>query len=482
MTGRPIVLCTFALCGLLGLAPLAAQERADRSQPPNLGTPPRLALPEIQKHALSNGLPVWLVELHEVPVVQVNLVVLAGSGDDPTGEFGLASLTAAMLDEGAGSRSALQIADNVDFFGATLVVGSNFDSSSVELNVPVSRLETALPIMADVALRPAFPADELERLREERLTGLLQVRDTPAAVSALAFARAVFGATHRYGTGAIGTATTMAAVTPSDLRAFHTEHYQPSNAALVVVGDVTFQTVAPLLESQFGAWHRGSPTTDRALPTAPQLTNRQIIVVDMPGAAQSQIRIGWVGVDRSTPDYFTLEVLNTILGGSFTSRLNQNLREEHGYSYSAGSRFEMRLSPGPFLAAAGVQTDKTAESVEEFFNELTEIGAPVGTEELEKAKNYLALGFPGEFETIRNLAGHLESSIVYNLPDGYFDRYVDNIKAVTAEDVQRAAATYIQPGRFAVVIVGDAAVIEPGIRALELGRVRVLSVDEAIGD
>jgi len=205
-----------------------------------------------------------------------------------------------------------------------------------------------------------------------------------------------------------------------------------------------------------------------------------VVVVDMPSAEQSQIRIGWIGVPRSTPDYFALQVLNTVLGGSFTSRLNQNLREEHGYSYGANSRFDMRLSAGPFLAGAGVQTDKTAESLKEFFKELNAIGAPISAEELAKAKNYLALGFPSDFETIGDLSGRLEEMVVYKLPDNYYADYVTRIQAVTAAEVQKAAATYIQPGKFAVVVVGDQKTIEPGIRGLNLAPLRALSVDEVL--
>jgi predicted Zn-dependent peptidase len=217
------------------------------------------------------------------------------------------------------------------------------------------------------------------------------------------------------------------------------------------------------------------------VPHAAQLAQGHITIVDMPGAAQSQIRIGWVGVPRSTPDYFTLEVLNTILGGSFTSRLNQNLREEHQYSYGASSRFDMRLSAGPFQAGAGVQTDKTSEALREFFNELNGIVTPVGADELTKAKNYVALSFPSEFETSGDLSSKMEEMVVYGLSDRYFEQYVDNIQAVTSAAVQKAAATHIQPKRFAVVVVGDRKVIEPGIRALNLGPVRVMSVDEAVG-
>ena len=471
-------LATLAL--LLSLPTLQAQRGADRSQAPGLGPAPQLKIPPIQKRALANGLPVWIVEQHEVPLVQVNLVIHAGSGDDPANGFGLASFTAAMLDEGAGARSALQIADEMEFLGASLGTTSSFDASAIRLNVPVRQLRPALALMADVALRPTFPAAEVERLRQERLTALLQAKDDASSVAPLAFARVVFGQAHRYGTAASGTEATLKAITAAQMRAFHAARYRPSNATLIVAGDVTAAAVLPQLEAAFAAWPMATPVARTAVPLARQSTAGQLTIVDMPSAEQSQIRIGWVGVPRSSPDYFPLVVLNTVLGGSFTSRLNQNLREEHGYSYGASSRFDMRLSAGAFQAGAGVQTDKTAEALREFFNEFKGIAAPVSEAELAKAKNYVALSFPSEFETITDLTAHLEEMAVYKLPDTYFSQYVANVQAVTAAAVQKAAATYIQPEKFAVVVVGDRKAIEAGVRALNLAPVRTVTVEEAV--
>jgi zinc protease len=469
-----------ALVTLLSLAVSHAQQGADRSKAPGLGPAAQLKIPPIEKRTLANGLPVWIVEQHEVPLAQVNLVIHAGSGDDPASAFGLASFTAAMLDEGAGTRTALQIADEVEFLGASLGTTSSFDASAVRLNTPVRQLRPALALMADVALRPTFPTAEVERLRQERLTALLQAKDDAAAVAPLAFARVVFGATHRYGTAASGTDATLKAITAAQMRDFHAARYRPSNATLIVAGDVTAAAVLPQLEAAFGAWPMSGPVPRTAVPVAPQSTAGQVTIVDMPSAEQSQIRIGWVGVPRSTPDYFPLVVLNTVLGGSFTSRLNQNLREEHGYSYGASSRFDMRLSAGAFQAGAGVQTDKTADSLREFFKELKGIAAPVSEAELAKAKNYVALSFPSEFETITDLTAHLEEMAVYRLPDTYFSQYVANVQAVTAAAVQKAAATYVQPDKFAVVVVGDRKAIEAGVRALNLAPVRTLTVDEVL--
>ena len=475
-------LTSTALVAIALAVMVSAQVRPDRGKPPALGAAPRLTLPAIQKQTLTNGLPVWIVEQHEVPLVQVNLVVMAGGNDDPAGKFGVASLTSAMLDEGAGKRSALDIADAVDVLGADLSTTSSFDASAVRLNVPVAQLAEALPIMADVTLRPTFPQNELDRLRQERLTALIQARDDPASLVAPAFARTVFGATHRYGTAAVGTTNTLKGFTVEDLRAFHSARYQPGNATLIVVGDVRAASVMPQLEKHFGAWAGKGPVARTPVAVAPQLTDRQVVIVDVPGAAQSQVRIGWVGVARSSPDYFTLQVLNTILGGSFTSRLNQNLREDHGYTYGASSRFDMRLAPASFAAGAGVQTDKTSESLTEFFKELDAIAKPVDADELTKARNYITLGLPSEFETLNDLATHLEEMVVYKLADDYFNGYSGKIQAVTSPALAKAAATYVQPPKFAVVVVGDRKVIEAGVRGLNLGNVRLMTPAEALGE
>jgi zinc protease len=480
MRGVRLLAVTMASAALLA-APASAQT-PDRTTPPKPGPPPALKLPPVQKHKLSNGLDVWIVEQHEVPMAQVNLIVRAGSAADPAGKFGVASMTANMLDEGAGGKSALELADAVEFLGAQLSTSSTFDASAIRLSTPVARIAEALPLMADVAIRPSFPPEELERLRKERLTRLLQARDDPAALIEIAFPRLVFGEAHRYGTSAGVGAAAVKAMTLDDLRAFHSAYYRPDNATLLVVGDVTAGQVLPLLERTFGQWKPAGPGAKPApLPAAAQLTKRQIFIVDRPGAAQSQIRIGWVGVPRSTPDYPTLQVMNTILGGAFTSRLNTNLRETHGYSYGAFSGFEERISPGAFSARAGVQTDKTAEALREFFNEFAGMLKPIPGEELEKARNYVALGFPSEFESTSDLAQKLEEQVVHSLSEEYFPGYIRSVVQVTGADVEKAAKQYIQPDRFAVVIVGDRKVIEPGIRALNLGPVQVVTVDQVLG-
>jgi len=462
----------------LGAAVLSAQQAPDRSHPPAVGPAPSLRLPALETRTLSNGLQVRIIGVHKVPTAHLELAVKGGVASDPQRKFGVASLTADMLDEGAGSRNALEIADAIDFLGAELSTTGAPDATYVELHVPVARLGDALPIMADVVARPTFPDAELKRLRDERLASLLEIQDDPEQLIQVAFPRVVFGPQHRYGTAMMGTAASLQSITADDLKAFHAAQFRPSNAVLVVAGDVTADAIVPMLERAFGGWKGTAGGGGAALPPAAQLTARHVYLIDKPGAAQSQVRIGWVGVARSTPDYFPLRVLNTILGEAFTSRLNTNLREVHGYAYGASSRFEMRSSAGAFYAAAGVQTDKTVEALKEFFSELTRIHDPVEPGELDKAKNYLAMLLPRNFETTRGTADALAQAWVYDLPADYYSTYADKVRAVTAADVKRVADTYIQPDKFAVVIVGDRKTIEPGVRALNLGLVTTVEAAE----
>jgi predicted Zn-dependent peptidase len=475
---RRAALALLLLAAAFGPSALA-QQAPDRSKPPGIGQPPPLNLPPLEKRTLTNGLPVWIVRTAKVPVAHLQLVVRGGTGADPVQKFGIASLTADMLDEGAGKRTALEIADAVDYLGAELASSAASDASYVDLHVPVARLADALPIMADVVVRPTFPESEVKRLRDERLTSLLQAQDDPDELIELAFPRLLFGPAHRYGTASIGTAAALKGFTVEDLKAFHAAQYRPGNAVLIATGDLTADVLVRQLEQTLGSW-TGAASTMTKLAEAASPTGRRVVLIDKPQAAQSQIRIGTVGVPRSTPDFFALRVLNTILGGSFTSRLNANLREQHGYAYGARSTFDMRRAAGPFYAAAGVQTDKTADALKEFFNELTRIHETVPPDELEKAKNYLALALPRSFETTREMASSLAQLYVYDLPEDFYATYRDRVRAITAADVKRAADRYIVPDKLLVVIVGDLKIIEPAVRALNLGPVSISAATDVM--
>lgn len=464
---------TLILILLLGL-PVWAQDPG-RETPPPAGELRPLTLPEIAKGELSNGLAVWVVERPEVPVAQVTLALPAGGERDPSGQFGLASFTSALLTEGAGGKSALELADELDFLGATLSASSGFDGASVDLYVPVARLRPALELMSLVATRPDFPAEEIERHRDEVLTEFLQAREDPVGLMALAFPAVLYPKEHRYGSMNLGQESTIETVNRQHLVDFHRAHYRPDQSLLIVVGDVKASQVIGQLEKVFGGWQAASaPIEAPLMPSVAQARGRRLVVVDRPGAAQTVIRIARLGVARTTPDYYSLTVLNTVLGGSFTSRLNQNLREKNGYTYGARSAFDMRRQPGPFYAGASVQTDKTGAALREFFHELEAIRQPLTQLELGKAKNYLAYGYPADFLSASQFAAKLEGLWTYGLQQSDLTSFVPQVQKVTAADVQRVAEAYIVPQDMAIVMVGDWKRIEPQLAGMDLGPVEMV--------
>jgi predicted Zn-dependent peptidase len=462
------------------LVHLSLAQKPDRSMPPAAGPPPAFSVPDIQKFTLPNGLPVFLLEKHQVPLVQVNLLVQAGTAMDPAGKSGLANMTATMMTEGAGSRDALALADAIDYLGARITSTAGQHAMAVRLHTPVARLDSALALFADIALRPTFPAPELSRKKKERLTALLQWRDEARMLSMVTFNRTLYGDRHPYGVPVIGNERTLRGLTREDCALFHSTWFRPNYAALIVVGDVAPAEMRQKLGAAFGSWKSGTASAP-ALPSIVQVTGREVVLVDKPGAAQTEIRIGRIGVPRLTPDYYALVVMNTILGGSFTSRLNNNLREEHGYTYGASSTFDFRPLAGPFLAASAVQTAVTDSALVQFMKELRGIREPISKEEVERAKNYVALGYPADFQTVGQIAGQIEELVTYGLPDSYFNDFIHNILAVTAEDVVRVARATIDPDNIAVVLVGDRKVIEQPVKALGLGKIIFRTVDDVLG-
>jgi predicted Zn-dependent peptidase len=457
----------------------AARPPADfPTTPPALGPAPAVTLPAPVSRSLPNGLTVIYVRHGELPIVHATLVTRGGMGDDPANLPGLASFTAEMLDEGAGGRNALELAAALDALGASLSTGAAWDAAQADLEVLRARLPEALALMADVVFRPDFPAADVQRIREQRLTNIARARDEAGIIAGNAFASLVFGERHVY--GRVPTTESTRRIDRAALANFHQQFYRPGSSTLLLVGDVDADELHPVVERTFGSWRAGRAPA-AAAPTAPAATPTAIYLIDKPEAAQSEIRIGHPAVGRDSPDFFPLTVLNTLLGGSFTSRLNMNLREQHGYAYGAGSSFAMRLGPGPFLASSAVVTAKTDSAVIQFFHELNRIrDEEVPQDELERAKNYIALGLPRGFETAGQVAARLTELVVYGLDLDYYNGYVQQIMAVTPQEVRRVADRYVRPGQSAVVIVGDRATVEEGLRALPVGTVQIRRLEEFV--
>jgi zinc protease len=462
--------------GLLVFQSVAtAQATFDRSKPPELGPPPRVSLPPIVTRQFPNGLKLLIVEQHELPLADFALVVGSGSTADPSGKPGVANLVSAMLREGTTTRKSLEIADQIAFLGINLFPASSWESSTLTLHTPTAQLDSALALFADVALHASFPANEFERIRKQRLTELLQLRDQGPAIANIAFPAIVYGTAHPYGIPSIGTEASVKSLTAADLQAYYQASFKPNNATLIVVGDVTPGQIERKINDLFGNWQRAD-VQPLSYGEPPKATTTTIYLIDKPGAAQSSFRIGAVGVPRSTSDYFALTVMNTILGGSFSSRLNQNLREARGYTYGAGSRFDMRRAAGPFLASAEIVTAKSDSALLEFMKELNGIRQPVPATELSRAKRYLQLQLPGNFETTQEIAAALVPVALYGLPLDYYNNYVQSIEGVTQADVARVAQQYVNPGSLAIVIVGDRKTIETGLKAVNLGPIVIRDI------
>jgi predicted Zn-dependent peptidase len=454
-------------------------QNADRSKYPQPGPPSSLKLPMVQSFKLANGLPVYLVQQSNLPMIQVNLVFNAGAVYSPANLQGLAGFTADLMDEGAGTRDALQLSEEVNFLGINLNVVAGLEQLTFRLSTPSSKLKTSLGLLSDILLRPRFDPKEIERKRTEYLVRLAQNHDESRVVANVGLVEAIYGKGHPYARSNFQVESSLRAFKATDLQAFYREFITPANGYLIIVGDWTKTGAELELNQLFKTWTGGTPKTVKiAEPTrAPGLN---IVLVDKPGAAQTELRFGQLSVSRSTPDYFNIEVMNTILGNSFTSRLNTNIREKNGYAYGASSAFVEPQGRGYFIATSSVQTNVTDKAVVEFLKELNAIRS-VNDEEVTKAKNYQALGYPAEFSSLDAIAAKINEQIQYKLPADYLNTYVGKILQVGKADVEKAAKTYVDPQNMVLFLVGDRSKIDDGLKALNLGKITYLSIDQVLG-
>lgn len=427
----------------------------DRSTAP-LPTEPRpYHFPHITRTTLPNGLRVLVAENHNAPLVSLRALVRSGADHDTFKTAGLASITADMLDEGAGERDAIRLSEDVGTLGGSLGTGADWDASYISLDVLSRNALPSVVIFGDVTARATLPPDGLERVRAERLNDLLQQRNEPGAIAGKRFSSLLYG-TGAYGNTVSGNPESVARITIDDVRRFYEQHFIPNHSSVVVSGDIDAAGAVELVTSALGHWTRGEEPP-RPVVTPNAIHDSRIYVIDRPQAVQSEIRVGHLGVPRSCEDYFALSVMNAIFGGVFNSRINLNLRERHGYTYGARSQFAFRRQAGPFVVAAPVRNEVTRESIAEMVAELRRMRTgDVDDRELDDTRNYLMGVFPATVQTASDIASRLVDMELYGLPDDYFDRYRENIAAVTKDEITRVANKYLDPDRMLIVVVGNA--------------------------
>jgi len=446
----------------------------DRSHQPALDDDAPFTFPSIHKTRLPNGLALWTVQHRDIPLQTMVLLVRVGSSADPVDRPGLASLTGDMLDEGAGDLGALALNEALARLGAQFETEVGPDATFLTVS-SLSRFRAqAFSLLADIVTRPRFEDAEFDRVRDLRTNRLRQLVTVPSAVADRAFSTALYG-THPYGHLAIGTIDALETVALAEIAAFHQRWFLPSRAVLVVVGDAPHAGVVADASRAFAHWgeapNQHESGASGSVLADPDSSGHRLLLVDRPGAAQSELRIGHVAVSRRTPDYHALLLLNLVLGGQFVSRLNMNLREHKGYTYGARSWFEFRLGRGPFQMSASVQTDVTADAIREALGEVSAMRGdrPVTVDELETARAALTRGYPRNFETADQVARSVAQLALYELPDDYFATFVPRVEALGLDAIHDAAVRHLHPDRLVTLVVGDKARVESTLGGLSLG-------------
>jgi zinc protease len=468
-----------ALCVALSVV-VGAGQALDRKKVPPPGKTPELRVPTWTKATLANGAELIVSEKHDLPLVSFSITFLGGANQfEPAEQTGLASLTASMMSEGTKTRDGEALSNALQLLGTNVSTSVGGESGSISFVSTTAKFVPTLEILADMLLNSTFPADALERLRAQRLVALTQARAQPGAIAGRVFPRVLYGRSHPY--GRVSTEESIKAVTRDDVAKFYADYFQAGRALITVVGDVTPATARPAIEKALAAWSKNGSKPAFSYPTVPERQKTTIYLVDRAGAAQSTVAIGHPGPPRTTPDYYAMQVMNTMLGGMFQSRLNANIREEKGYSYGVSSGFAFGKGPGPFRTGGDIVGDKTDAALVEFMKELRGIlgTRPVTDEELTTAKDSLIQRLPATFASVSAINGALTSLWIQGLPDDYYQQYSKAVAAVTKEDVLRVAKKYIEIDRLAIVIVGDRAAIEGPLKATNIAPIEYLDIEGA---
>lgn len=434
--------------------------------------------PEVERATLANGVRVVVAPMPRLPIATVLALVDAGAVLDDAGREGAAALTARTLLEGAAGLDGAELMDRFEALGTSLAATADWDTSSLRMTVTTSRLEEAFALFADVLRAPSFPARDVARRRDERIAALKQELAEPRGLADLRFDGFLYDRTARYARATDGTARSVPRLDAEVARAFHAAHYHPAATTLIVVGDVTPGEARALAERRLGDWNvpggvdasAGAAAAEPNDPARPARAARRTVVVNKPGAPQSELRVGHVGVPRTHPDHLPIVVMNAILGGLFSSRINLNLRERNAFTYGANSAFEWRRGAGPFVVSTAVKSEVTADALAEILREIDGMrAAPPSASEVELATEYLAGVFPIRYETTAAVAGALAAAVLYALPDDWFSSYRARVRAITPALVHAAAVAHLDPSRLLALAVGDAATITAPLDALGLG-------------
>jgi zinc protease len=456
----------------------SAQQGLDRKKVPPPGPTPVLRVPAWTKSVLANGAELIVSEKHDLPLISFSITFLGGDDQfEPAGRQGVASLAAALLSEGTKTRDGEALSNALQLLGTTVTSNVAGETGTVGFVSTAAKFGATLDILSDMLLNSTFPAAGLERLRGQRLVALTQARAQPAAIASRVFPRIIFGSNHPY--GRIVSEESLKAITRDDIVTFHKAYYQPGRALITVVGDTTPAAAKPVVEKALAAWTKGGERPAFNYPAVPDPRPTTIFLVDKPGAAQSTFAIGRPGPPRSTPDYYALQVMNTILGGMFQSRLNANIREEKGYSYGVNSSFGYGKGPGPFRAGGDIVSAKSDAALVEFMKELRGIlgSRPITDEELTTAKDALIQRLPGTFASVSSINSAITTLWTQNLPDDYYQQYTKRIAAITKDDVVRVAKQYVTVDHLAIVIVGDRSVIEGLLKATGIAPIVIYDIE-----
>ncbi|UVW29252.1 pitrilysin family protein [Massilia sp. H6] len=459
---------------------LTASAAPDRSQEPALGKPMALKLPEMQKTTLSNGLKVVLAERHDAPVVNVQLLVDSGYASDAREKPGVASLALRMLEEGTKTRKSLEIGEEFAGLGAQFSTGTNLDSAFVTMNTLKATLPQSLAVYSDLVLNPAFPQNEFTRLQKDRLAAIQREKTVPQLMALRVLPGLLYGKDHVYAKPFTGTGTEEAVqrMTRDDLANYHATWFKPNNATLLVVGDTTLAEIKPMLEKSFAAWKAGE-VPKKVLATVAPREKSVVYLMDRPGALQSVIVGAQLAPPRNSPESLPLDIVNDVFGGTFSSRINMNLREDKHWSYGVSSQLSPAIGQRPFMSVSPVQTDKTREAMQELLLEYRNIagGKPITDAELKGALDNNTLGLPGSFETANQLTSAYNNIVQYGLPDDYYNTFTEKALSLTPQQANALAARSFTPERLVWIVVGDLSKIEAGIRSLNVGEVRRIDVN-----